>query len=80
VTTSGADTLGAAFQAQSELFERFISMAKSPDEPEVIKMMLHKTIDISIALTGQTMAVSFCSTVTAAWPTVSYPAATSLRN
>jgi len=27
----------AAFQAQSELFEKFISMARSPDEPEVIK-------------------------------------------
>jgi sigma-B regulation protein RsbU (phosphoserine phosphatase) len=47
-----ADTLGAAFQAQSELFERFISMARSPDESEVVKMMLHKAIDISIALTG----------------------------
>jgi sigma-B regulation protein RsbU (phosphoserine phosphatase) len=47
-----ADTLGAAFQAQSELFERFISMARSPDEPEVVKTMLNKTIDISIALTG----------------------------
>jgi sigma-B regulation protein RsbU (phosphoserine phosphatase) len=47
-----ADALGAAFKAQSELFERFISMAKSPDEPAVIKVMLRKTIDISIALTG----------------------------
>ena len=47
-----ADALGAAFQAQSELFERFISMARSPDEPEVISIMLRKTIDISIALTG----------------------------
>jgi sigma-B regulation protein RsbU (phosphoserine phosphatase) len=47
-----ADALGAAFQAQSELFERFISMARSPDEPEVIKVMLRKTIEISIALTG----------------------------
>ena len=47
-----ADALGAAFQAQSELFERFISMARSPDEPAVIKVMLHKTIEISIALTG----------------------------
>ena len=64
-----ADTLGAAFQAQSELFERFIAMAKSPDEPEVVKMMLHKTIDIS-----------FCLTATAAWLTVSYPVVTSLRN
>ena len=47
-----ADTLGAAFQAQSELFEHFIAMARSPDEPAVVKTMLHKTIDISIALTG----------------------------
>jgi sigma-B regulation protein RsbU (phosphoserine phosphatase) len=47
-----ADALGAAFQAQSELFERFISMARSPDEPEVIKVMLRKTIEISIGLTG----------------------------
>ena len=47
-----ADALGAAFQAQSELFERFISMARSPDEPDVIKAMLRKTIEISIALTG----------------------------
>ena len=47
-----ADALGAAFKAQSELFERFISMARSPDEPTVITVMLRKTIDISIALTG----------------------------
>jgi len=47
-----ADALGAAFQAQSELFERFISMARSPDEPEVIKVMLRKTVEISIGLTG----------------------------
>ncbi|MBW2435926.1 MAG: SpoIIE family protein phosphatase [Deltaproteobacteria bacterium] len=47
-----SNALGAAFQAQSELFERFISMARSPDEPEVVKVMLQKTIDISIALTG----------------------------
>jgi sigma-B regulation protein RsbU (phosphoserine phosphatase) len=47
-----ADALGAAFQAQSELFERFITMARSPDEPAVIKVMLRKTIDISTALTG----------------------------
>src|SRR5210317_2614884 len=47
-----ADALGAAFQAQSELFERFITMARSPNEPEVIKVMLRKTIEISIALTG----------------------------
>ena len=47
-----ADALGAAFKAQSELFERFITMARSPDEPAVINVMLRKTIDISIALTG----------------------------
>ena len=47
-----ADTLGAAFQAQSVLFERFIAMARSPDEPGLVKTMLNKTIDISIALTG----------------------------
>jgi sigma-B regulation protein RsbU (phosphoserine phosphatase) len=47
-----ADSLGAAFQAQSELFGRFISMARSPDEPAVIKVVLRKAIDISIALTG----------------------------
>jgi sigma-B regulation protein RsbU (phosphoserine phosphatase) len=47
-----ADALDAAFQAQSELFERFISMARSPNEPEVIKVMLRKTIEISLALTG----------------------------
>ena len=47
-----ADALGAAFQAQSELFERFISMARSPDEPAVINFMMRKTIDISIGLSG----------------------------
>ncbi len=47
-----ADALGAAFKAQSELFERFITMARSPDEPADIKVMLRKTVDISIALTG----------------------------
>jgi sigma-B regulation protein RsbU (phosphoserine phosphatase) len=47
-----ADALGAAFQAQSALLEKFISMARSPDEPKVIKTMLRKTIEISIELTG----------------------------
>jgi len=42
----------AAFQSQSVLFEKFISMARSPDEPEVIKAMLRETIGISIELTG----------------------------
>ena len=46
------DALRAAFQAQSALLEKFISMARSPDEPEVIKTMLRKTIAISIELTG----------------------------
>jgi sigma-B regulation protein RsbU (phosphoserine phosphatase) len=48
-----ADDVVAAFQAQSALIEEFISMARSPDdEPEVMKTMLRKTIDISIELTG----------------------------
>ncbi len=47
-----ADEVVAAFQAQSVLFEKFISMARSPDEPEVIKAMLRETIEISIELTG----------------------------
>ncbi len=47
-----ADALGAAFQAQSELFERFISMARSPDEPEATRIMLRKAIEISTALSG----------------------------
>ena len=42
----------AAFQAQFELFEKFIRMARTPDEPEVIKTLLQKTIDIAIELTG----------------------------
>ena len=46
------DALSAAFQAQSALLEKFISMARSPEEPEVIKTMLRKTIEISIELTG----------------------------
>jgi sigma-B regulation protein RsbU (phosphoserine phosphatase) len=47
-----ADEVVAAFQAQSVLFEKFISMARSPDEPEVIKAMLRETIGIAIKLTG----------------------------
>ena len=47
-----ADEMVAAFQAQSVLFEKFISMARSPDEPEVIKAMLRETIGISIELAG----------------------------
>ena len=47
-----ADEVVAAFQAQSMLFEKFISMQRSPDEPEVIKTMLRETIEISTELTG----------------------------
>jgi sigma-B regulation protein RsbU (phosphoserine phosphatase) len=47
-----ADEVEAVFQAQSMLFEKFSSMARSPDEPEVIKAMLLETISISIELTG----------------------------
>ncbi len=47
-----ADEVVTAFQAQSMLFEKFISMARSPDEPEVTKAMLHETIGISIELSG----------------------------
>jgi sigma-B regulation protein RsbU (phosphoserine phosphatase) len=46
------DAVSAAFQAQSALFEKFISMARSPEEAEVINSMLRKTIDVSIELTG----------------------------
>jgi sigma-B regulation protein RsbU (phosphoserine phosphatase) len=47
-----AEEVVAAFQAQSALFEEFISIARSPNETEVITTMLRKTIDISIELTG----------------------------
>ena len=47
-----SDEVVAAFQAQSVLFEKFISMARSPDEPEVITAMLRETIGIAIKLTG----------------------------
>jgi sigma-B regulation protein RsbU (phosphoserine phosphatase) len=47
-----ADALRTAFQAQSTLLEKFISMARSPGEPQVIKSMLRQTIEISIELTG----------------------------
>jgi len=42
----------AAFQAQCELFEKFICMARTPEKPQVIKIMLQKALDISIDLTG----------------------------
>jgi sigma-B regulation protein RsbU (phosphoserine phosphatase) len=47
-----ADEVMAAFQAQYILFEKFISMAKSSEEPEVITAMLRETIGISTELTG----------------------------
>lgn len=47
-----SEEIVAALQAQSALFEEFISMARSPEETEVITAMLHKTIEISIELTG----------------------------
>jgi sigma-B regulation protein RsbU (phosphoserine phosphatase) len=47
-----ADKVLTAFQAQSILFEKFISMARSPNEQKIIKTMLRETIDISLELTG----------------------------
>jgi sigma-B regulation protein RsbU (phosphoserine phosphatase) len=47
-----ADAVRAAFQAQTVLFEKFVSAARSDDEAEVIKAMLRKTIEISIELSG----------------------------
>ncbi|UCE53148.1 MAG: SpoIIE family protein phosphatase [Desulfobacterales bacterium] len=47
-----ADAVRAAFQAQTVLFEKFVSTARSDDKAEVIKAMLRKTIEISIELSG----------------------------
>lgn len=47
-----ADEVVAAFQSQALLFEKFISMTRSPDEPEVTQTMLRETIGISTKLTG----------------------------
>ena len=52
VGSLSAEALMAAFQAQSASLENFIAMARSPDEPSVIKTLLRKTIEISIELTG----------------------------
>jgi sigma-B regulation protein RsbU (phosphoserine phosphatase) len=41
----------AALQAQFALFEKFVSMTRSHDEPEVIRAILRETIEISIELT-----------------------------
>ena len=41
----------AALQTQFALFEKFISMTRSHDEPEVIRSILRETIEISIELT-----------------------------
>jgi sigma-B regulation protein RsbU (phosphoserine phosphatase) len=50
--TLSVNEVVTAFQAQSELFEKFISMVRSSDEPEVINAMLRETIGISTGLTG----------------------------
>ena len=50
--TLSVGAVSAAFQAQSALFEKFISVAKSPDEAEVIHSLLRRTIEISTELTG----------------------------
>jgi sigma-B regulation protein RsbU (phosphoserine phosphatase) len=42
----------AAFQVQSALFEKFLSIASSPEKPNVIKTMLREAIDISINQSG----------------------------
>ena len=42
----------AAFQAQSALFEKFISIARSPTAPQVIKTLLREAVDISITQSG----------------------------
>ena len=49
----------AAFQAQCALFEKFIHMARKPDQPEVIKILLQKTIDIAIEFTGAELGSIF---------------------
>jgi sigma-B regulation protein RsbU (phosphoserine phosphatase) len=48
-----------AYQAQCEIFEDFISMARSPDEPEFIKSTLQKIIEISEKLTGAELGSLF---------------------
>jgi hypothetical protein len=40
-----AEKVVAAFRAQSALFEEFISIARSPEEKEVLTTMLRKTND-----------------------------------
>jgi sigma-B regulation protein RsbU (phosphoserine phosphatase) len=52
ISTLSVNEVVTAFQAQSELFEKFISMVRSSDEPEVINAMLRETIGISTGLTG----------------------------
>ncbi|KPJ78993.1 MAG: hypothetical protein AMJ54_00565 [Deltaproteobacteria bacterium SG8_13] len=49
----------SAYQAQCEIFEDFISMARSPDEPEFIKSTLRKIIEISEKLTGAELGSLF---------------------
>ncbi len=49
----------SAYQAQCEIFEDFISMARSPDEPEFIKSTLRKIVEISEKLTGAELGSLF---------------------
>jgi sigma-B regulation protein RsbU (phosphoserine phosphatase) len=49
----------AAFQAQCDLFQDFISMARSPEEPEFVKATLRKIVEVSAELTGADMGSLF---------------------
>ncbi len=49
----------AAFQALCDLFQDFITMARSPEEPEFIKTTLRNIIEISNELTGADMSSLF---------------------
>ena len=52
-----ADEVRAAFQAQTALFEKFVSMALPDDEPDGVNAMLRKTIEISIQLAGAELGI-----------------------
>ena len=49
----------AAFQAQCDIFQDFISMARSPEESEFVKSTLKKIVEISRELTQARMASLF---------------------
>ena len=49
----------SAYQAQCEIFEDFISMARSPGEPEYIKATLQKIIETSEKLAGAELGSLF---------------------